>query len=230
PSSRQTDNEQNGAAPRCSARDLGHPLIPHAARVANDFSLQGLGQVLLVTGSNMSGKSTFLRTVGINICLAQAGAPVCASHFEWTWVRVVCCIRVDDSLDEGLSFFYAEVKRLKTLLDATMDRSHAPVLFLIDEIFKGTNNRERLIGSRSFITALSQSHGFGMVTTHDLELTDLDKTVPGLRNAHFQETVAAGALQFDYQLRSGPCPTTNALRIMELEGLPVPRQMHSPKS
>jgi len=97
------------------------------------------------------------------------------------------------------------------------------VLFLIDEIFKGTNNRERLIGSRAFITGLSQGHGFGLVTTHDLELTDLDKTVPGLRNAHFQETVAAGALQFDYQLRPGPCPTTNALRIMELEGLPVPK-------
>lgn len=227
PSSLQPDDQQHGAAPRCSVRNLSHPLIPPAARVANDFSLQGLGQVLLVTGSNMSGKSTFLRTVGINICLAQAGAPVCASHFEWTWVRVVCCIRVDDSLDEGLSFFYAEVKRLKTLLDATMDRSHAPVLFLIDEIFKGTNNRERLIGSRSFITALSQGHGLGMVTTHDLELTDLDKTVPGLRNAHFQETVAAGALQFDYKIRPGPCPTTNALRIMELEGLPVPRQTDS---
>ena len=102
------------------------------------------------------------------------------------------------------------------------------MLFLIDEIFKGTNNRERLIGSRSFITALSQGNGFGLVTTHDLELTDLDKTVPGLRNAHFQETVAAGALQFDYKLRPGPCPTTNALRIMELEGLPVSETSSGP--
>ena len=171
----------------------------------------------------MSGKSTFLRTLGINLCLAQAGAPVCAGLFEWTWVRLATCIRVDDSLEAGLSFFYAEVKRLKSLLDATADRSNAPVVFLIDEIFKGTNNRERLIGSRAYISALSQGNGFGLVTTHDLELTDLDKTVPGLRNAHFQETVAAGALQFDYKLRPGPCPTTNALRIMELEGLPVPK-------
>jgi DNA mismatch repair ATPase MutS len=170
----------------------------------------------------MSGKSTFLRTVGINLCLAQAGAPVCASLFEWAWVRLATCIRVDDSLEAGLSFFYAEVKRLKSLLDATTDRAQPPVLFLIDEIFKGTNNRERLIGSRSYISALSQSNGFGLVTTHDLELTDLDKTVPGLRNAHFQETVEAGSLQFDYKLKPGPCPTTNALRIMELEGLPVP--------
>ena len=216
------DPRRNGAQARLSAKGLAHPLIPETHRVPNDLTLETLGAVLLVTGSNMSGKSTFLRTLGINLCLAQAGAPVCASQFEWTWVRLATCIRVDDSLEAGLSFFYAEVKRLKSLLDATMDRAQPPVLFLIDEIFKGTNNRERLIGSRSFITALSQGNGFGLVTTHDLELTELDKTVPGLRNTHFQETVAAGALQFDYKLRPGPCPTTNALRIMELEGLPVP--------
>lgn len=221
PSPLPPDRQGSGAAALCSARNLGHPLLHDTERVVNDISLRGLGQVLLVTGSNMSGKSTFLRTLGMNLCLAQAGAPVCASQFEWTWLRVVCCIRVDDSLDAGLSFFYAEVKRLKALLDAAMDRSQPPVLFLIDEIFKGTNNRERLIGSRSFITALAKSHGFGLVTTHDLELTDLEHRVPGLTNAHFQETVAAGALQFDYKLRPGPCPTTNALRIMELEGLPV---------
>lgn len=222
PSSLQANNQESGAAALCSARNLAHPLIPAAARVANDFSLRGLGQILLVTGSNMSGKSTFLRTIGMNLCLAQAGAPVCASQFEWTWLRIACCIRVDDSLDAGLSFFYAEVKRLKSLLDAATDRSQPPVLFLIDEIFKGTNNRERLIGSRSFITALAKSHGFGLVTTHDLELTELEHSVPSMTNAHFQETVAAGELLFDYQLRPGPCPTTNALRIMQLEGLPVP--------
>jgi len=216
-----TDPRHKGAQTRLAAKGLAHPLIAEAHRVPNDLTLETLGTVLLVTGSNMSGKSTFLRTLGINLCLAQAGAPVCATRFEWTWGRLATCIRVDDSLEAGLSFFYAEVKRLKTLLDATRDQSKPPVLFLIDEIFKGTNNRERLIGSRSFITALSQGHGFGLVTTHDLELTDLDKTVPGLTNVHFQETVAAGALQFDYKLRPGPCPTTNALRIMELEGLPV---------
>jgi hypothetical protein len=204
-------------------RGLGHPLIPPTTRVSNDIALEGLGTIHLITGSNMSGKSTFLRTIGINICLAQAGAPVCADSFAWSWSRLACCIRINDSLDAGLSYFYAEVKRLKTILHATADWSSPPVLFLIDEIFKGTNNRERLIGSRSYIKALSAGNGFGLVSTHDLELTELEREIPSLVNAHFQETVNNGALAFDYRLRPGSCPTTNALRIMELEGLPVPK-------
>jgi hypothetical protein len=213
----------NGTGAEITVDALGHPLIPAARRVTNEFRLCGTGHMQLITGSNMSGKSTFLRTLGINVCLAQAGGPVCASRFEWTWTRVACCIRVDDSLEAGLSFFYAEVKRLKSILDAARNRVAPPVLFLIDEIFKGTNNRERLIGSRAFIQSLATGNGFGLVTTHDLELTDLDQTVPHLTNSHFRETVVAGALEFDYKLRPGPCPTTNALRIMELEGLPVPQ-------
>jgi DNA-binding PadR family transcriptional regulator len=212
---------QQATVASITAERLGHPLLPGDSRVPNDVRLEGLGSIHLITGSNMSGKSTFLRTVGINMCLAQAGAPVCASGFRWTWSRLACCIRIDDSLDAGLSFFYAEVKRLKTILDLTRTRTEPPVLFLIDEIFRGTNNRERLIGSRAYIRALSDSHGFGLVSTHDLELTDLEKDIPSLTNLHFQETVSAGALQFDYQLRPGPCPTTNALRIMQLEGLPI---------
>ncbi|WP_455377278.1 MutS-related protein [Petrachloros mirabilis] len=214
---------QPGTSVGVRADTLGHPLISPRTRIANGLDLSGLGSVHLITGSNMSGKSTFLRTIGINVCLAQAGAPVCATRFEWSWSRLACCIRVNDSLDEGLSFFYAEVKRLKMILDATEERGAPPVLFLIDEIFKGTNNRERLTGSRTYITALSKGNGFGLVSTHDLELTDLEKEISSLINAHFQETVADGALEFDYKLRPGPCPTTNALRIMQLEGLPVPK-------
>ena len=206
-----------------TATGLGHPLIPSQHRVTNDISFARRGTIYLVTGSNMSGKSTFLRTIGINLCLAQAGAPVCAQTFAWTWSRLACCIRVNDSLDAGLSFFYAEVKRLKSILQATENREAPAVLFLIDEIFKGTNNRERLIGSRAYVRALATGNGYGLVTTHDLELADLDQSIPGLTNCHFQETVAAGTLQFDYTLRPGPCPTTNALRIMELEGLPTDR-------
>ena len=218
---------QQELPPTLRATRLAHPLLPPRTRITNDVQLTELGSIYLITGSNMSGKSTFLRTIGINLCLAQAGAPVCARSFEWTWSRLACCIRVDDSLDAGLSFFYAEVKRLKTILDATKDHTLPPVLFLIDEIFKGTNNRERLIGSQAYITALSKGHGFGLVSTHDLELADLEQVIPRLRNAHFQETVSDGTLTFDYQLRTGPCPTTNALRIMELEGLPISPAPHN---
>lgn len=213
--------QSENTEPLLNATALGHPLIPAGARITNNLNIAGRGSIVLITGSNMSGKSTFLRTVGVNACLAQAGAPVCASRFEWSWSRLACCIRIDDSLDAGLSFFYAEVKRLKTILTATQERTAPPVLFLIDEIFKGTNNRERLIGSRAYIAEVARGNGLGLVSTHDLELADLEKTIPGLTNAHFQETVAAGALAFDYKLRPGPCPTTNALRIMALEGLPI---------
>lgn len=221
PAPQTTSSADNGSGAEITADSLGHPLIPLGRRVTNEFALRGIGHMQLVTGSNMSGKSTFLRTLGINVCLAQAGGPVCASRFEWTWSRVACCIRVDDSLEAGLSFFYAEVKRLKSILDATRNRAAPPVFFLIDEIFKGTNNRERLIGSRAYIESIVQGNGYGLITTHDLELTDLEKSISGLTNTHFEETVAAGALEFDYKLRPGPCPTTNALRIMELEGLPI---------
>ena len=208
--------------PGLTTQGLGHPLIAHSQRIRNNLDLRGEGQMLIVTGSNMSGKSTFLRTVGINICLAQAGGPVCATSFSWSWLQLYCCIRVTDALDEGLSYFYAEVKRLKRILDAVQAITTYPVLFLIDEIYRGTNNRERLAGSEAFVQVLQQSRGIGMISTHDLELTRLADSNGHIRNAHFQESVENGVLHFDYQLRSGPCPTTNALRIMAQEGLPIP--------
>jgi hypothetical protein len=204
------------------AKGIGHPLIPHVQRVSNDFSLSGEGTVLLVTGSNMSGKSTFLRTVGVNQCLAQAGAPVCAESFQASWHRLFCCIQIQDSLEDGMSYFYAEVKRLKNLLDVLNIPHQPPLLFLVDEIFRGTNNRERLLGSESFIREITTGNGLGMVTTHDLELAQLEQELTTVTNIHFEESVEGNALRFDYRLRSGPCPTTNALRIMALEGLPVP--------
>lgn len=220
--SRETTASQS--IPGLTAKGLGHPLIPHNRRVSNDLELRGEGHMVLITGSNMSGKSTFLRTVGINLCLAQAGGPVCAGTFSWNWLRLSCCIRVTDALDEGLSYFYAEVKRLKVILNGVQDSNPIPVLFLIDEIYRGTNNRERLAGSRAYIQALQASRGLGLLSTHDLELAGLADTNGHLRNAHFQETVREGSLHFDYRLRPGPCPTTNALRIMAQEGLPVPEE------
>ena len=210
--------------PGITAQNIGHPLITRVHRVSNNLDLRGEGHMTIVTGSNMSGKSTYLRTVGINICLAQAGGPVCATTCSWSWLQLYCCIRVTDALDEGLSYFYAEVKRLKVILDAVNAITSQPVLFLIDEIYRGTNNRERLAGSEAFVQVLQKSRGLGMITTHDLELTRLAETNANIRNAHFQESVEDGTLKFDYQLRPGPCPTTNALRIMAQEGLPVPEE------
>jgi hypothetical protein len=204
--------------PLLVAASLGHPLIPPPDRVTNDVHLQGPGYVALITGSNMSGKSTYLRTVGVNVCMAFAGGVVHATHLRLAPVRLFTSITVSDSVNDGISFFYAEVKRLRALLDALSDRNAAPLLFLIDEIFRGTNNRERFTGSKSVIEALSRGNGSGLVTTHDLDLVEL----PGIRNFHFREHVEEGRMTFDYRLRPGPCPTTNALTIMRMEGLPVP--------
>ncbi len=215
--------ERVGSKPsgHLAAAGLGHPLLPAERRVTNHLRLDEQIRILLVTGSNMSGKSTYLRTAGLNLCLAQAGAPVCATSFAFSWMQLYCSIRVEDSIEAGLSHFYAEVKRLKMILEATRDRRHAPVFLLIDEIYSGTNNRERLIGSRAYVQELAKTTAAGLISTHDVELADLEQGVSTLKNVHFQETVTAGRLQFDYVLRPGPCPTTNALRIMAIEGLPV---------
>ncbi|MCA9982455.1 MAG: hypothetical protein KDD89_16545, partial [Anaerolineales bacterium] len=202
-------------------RALGHPLIPADQRVCNDFDLLAPPQVVLITGSNMAGKSSFLRTVGLNLVLAYAGGVVCAEGLETRPLRLFSAIKITDSVSDGISYFYAEVKRLKSLLDALQQPDDLPLFFFIDEIFRGTNNRERLIGSRAYIRALVAQNGAGLVSTHDLELVHLADETPHIRNQHFRETVQDGRMVFDYTLRPGPCPTTNALRIMALEGLPV---------
>ena len=169
----------------------------------------------------MSGKSTFLRTLGINLVLAYAGGPVCAQAFRTQLFRPFTCIQVADSVNDGISYFYAEVRRLKALLNALQADHPLPLFFLIDEIFRGTNNRERLQGSRAFIRTLAQSQGVGLISTHDLELVHLADEVPLIENFHFRETIEDGRMVFDYKLHDGPCPTTNALTIMKMEGLPV---------
>lgn len=201
-----------------AAAALGHPLIAHEQRVCNDFQMD-TASVTMLTGSNMSGKSSFLRTLGVNLVLANAGAVVNASSLHTSLFRIYSCIKVSDSLAEGYSYFYAEVRRLKALLDALDKTDALPLFFLIDEIFKGTNNRERLLGSEAYIHALAQAgeHGTGAISTHDLELASLS----GLSNFHFADQVRDGQLTFDYKLRPGVSPTTNALRIMRLAGLPV---------
>ena len=217
------------ARPMFEARALGHPLIPDDERVCNTFALGQPGDLALITGSNMSGKSTFLRTLGVNLCLAYAGGPVNAEMLRTVPLRLFTCIRVTDSVTDGISYFYAEVKRLKALLTALEADRQAPLFFLIDEIFRGTNNRERLIGSRAYIRTLVTFHGVGVLSTHDLELVQLADEIPSITNYHFEETITDGRMSFDYRLRAGPSPTTNALKIMAMEGLPVTEEVESPR-
>ena len=209
------------SSPVLVADSLGHPLIPDEQRKCNDFAFQSVGDITLITGSNMSGKSTFLKTLGVNLCLAFAGGPVLAKRLHTHLFRLFTCIQINDSLTDGFSFFYREVKRLKALLTELQNTHELPLLFLIDEIFKGTNNRERLIGSQSYIQALAGSNGVGIISTHDLELTSLADSISQIHNYHFREEVKNGKMVFDYKMRPGPCPSTNALKIMKLEGLPV---------
>ena len=200
---------------------LGHPLLSDDQRKTNDFSFENRGQVGIITGSNMSGKSTFLRTLGINYVLAFAGGSVCADKFQTIPVRIFTCIQIMDSVSDGISYFYAEVKRLKELLDKLTADDDSPLFYLIDEIFRGTNNRERLIGSRAYVRELVKNNGVGLIATHDLELVELAETYSTIQNYHFKEEVSDNKMTFDYLLRSGPCPTTNALKIMKIEGLPT---------
>ena len=169
----------------------------------------------------MAGKSSFLRTVGVNLALSYAGGPVMAQSLHTHLLRLYSSMRVNDSVVDGFSFFYAEVQRLQSLLAALHEADKRPLCFLIDEIFRGTNNRERLIGSRAYIRALAKGCGVGVIATHDLELVQLEHEISTLRNLHFRDDVENGRMVFDYQLRPGPCPTTNALKIMQQAGLPV---------
>jgi len=209
------------SSPLLAVKDLGHPLIHADKKVTNDFAIPHLGEVMLVTGSNMSGKSTFLRTLGINQVLALCGAPVNATEMKTNLVRLFSCIQVSDSLADGFSYFYAEVRRLKILLDWLNEDDALPVFYLIDEIFRGTNNQERRIGSQSYLRALVKARGIGVISTHDLELAKLSDAYSNIINFHFRDDVRDGRMFFDYQLRPGPSPSTNALKIMKSEGLPV---------
>lgn len=212
---------ETGGSASFKAEAIGHPLVPAQSRVTNDFAVDTLGTVAIITGSNMAGKSTFLRTLGVNLVMAFAGGTVLAHSLQTSPFRLFASIRVADSLTDGYSFFYAEVRRLETLLQALNKEEERPLFFLIDEIFRGTNNRERLIGSRSYIRALVDGRGVGLIATHDLELVRLAAENEKIQNYHFRDDVADGRMVFDYKLHQGPCPTTNALKIMRLAGLPV---------
>jgi predicted ATPase len=214
--------------PELHAQNLGHPLLVPVVCVRNDVALGPPGTFLLVTGSNMSGKSTLLRAIGLNVALAQAGAPVCADALRLPPLVLATSMRVQDSLEQGVSYFMAEIQRLKTVVDQAQqvraEGSHT-LLFLLDEILHGTNTGERQIAARQIIRHLLAQHAIGAVSTHDLTLADDPELAVSSIAVHFRETFTRGpdgpAMHFDYRLRPGIATSTNALKLMELIGLPV---------
>lgn len=200
------------------AEGLGHPLLS-SKRTYNDVYTNTDKKVLVITGSNMSGKSTLLRTTGINLELAYAGAPVCARSFRASIMELYTSMRVGDNLGANISSFYAELLRIKTIVTAA--DSGAKVFYLLDEVFKGTNSLDRHTGAKALINKLSNTNSIGLVSTHDLELCDLGYNNKEIANYHFQEHFVNGRICFDYKLRPGCSTTRNALYLMRLAGLKV---------
>ncbi|AKL96448.1 DNA mismatch repair protein MutS [Clostridium aceticum] len=198
---------------------VGHPLIAKG-QVCNDIAIQEPSRILLITGSNMSGKSTLLRTVGINLVLAYAGAPVCASSMKCSIVNLYTCMRISDNLERKISSFYGELLRIKEIVAAA--RNSGQVFFLIDEVFKGTNSHDRHLGAKFLIKQLDQDRAMGLISTHDLELADIEQESKGsVKNYHFQEYYKDNEIRFDYKLRSGVSTTRNALHLIKMAGIKI---------
>jgi len=203
-----------------SAQQMGHPLIPAGRRINNDFAVSGAGRAIIVTGSNMSGKSTFLRTCGVNAVLAFTGAPVCASAFEVSLLRLHSSMRISDSLEENISSFYAELRRLRAIISGA--ESDPKVFLLLDEILRGTNSDDRYTGSVALIKQLTGYGAVAMVATHDLRLAGLDQELPdAIENYHFDVKVNDEELFFDYRLTPGICSSFNASLLMKKMGIKV---------
>lgn len=196
--------------------DIRHPLLIEGQAVANSVGLRA--QTCVITGSNMSGKTTFLRSIGVNLVLAYAGGAVCAQRLETSMMRLFTSIRVHDDISQGISTFYAELLRIKQMVQYGKKRQ--PMLVLIDEIFKGTNSADRLVGAKAVISQLAKPWCITLVSTHDFELCDLEKdqTVRAV-NYHFSEYYVGDEIRFDYLMRSGRCQTTNAQQLMRMAGL-----------
>ena len=200
--------------------DLGHPLIPESRAVRNDVRLTPPTRLFVVSGSNMSGKSTLLRTVGINAVLAFAGAPVRARALRLTPLVLGATLRIQDSLQEGRSRFYAEITRIREIADRAA--GPVPVLFLLDEIFHGTNSHDRLVGASGVLRSLVDRGAIGLITTHDLALTAVvAELAPRAQNVHFEDHFEGGEIHFDYRLKPGPVTRSNAIALMRAVGLDV---------
>lgn len=196
--------------------NIGHPMLGERA-VVNSFTLNHDSKVALITGSNMSGKSTFLRTIGLNLLLSYIGAPTCSNGFTCGVFSIYTCMRTKDNLEESISSFYAEILRIKILIEAA--KNGEKVFFLLDEIFKGTNSKDRHEGAQVLINQLVNNNAMGLVSTHDLELCDLEKTKKWIKNYNFQEYYEKNNIKFDYKLREGRSKTQNAVHLMKLAGI-----------
>jgi DNA mismatch repair ATPase MutS len=202
------------------AKTLGHPLIQPAQRVSSDFFLKGVAKVALVTGSNMAGKSTFLRSLGVNVVLAQLGAPVCATEFILSPNKLMSSMRIADNLAENTSTFYAELKKLKTIIEAV--NRYEPVFILLDEILRGTNSLDKHTGSEALIRQLIKQKAVAVLATHDVELAKLENEFPeALENYHFDVQVEGEELYFDYKLKHGVCTSLNASILMKKIGIEI---------
>ena len=211
---------EDGGPARFEGMRLGHPLVPAAQMVRNDVSLTPETRLLIVSGSNMSGKSTLLRTIGVNVVLAMAGAPVRARALTLTPLAVGATLHVHDSLQAGRSRFFAEISRIRRIADLA-DRTPAP-LFLLDELFQGTNSHDRKIGAEALLLNLIGRGAIGLTTTHDLALTAIAEQSGGRAvNVHFEDELRDGELIFDYRMKPGPVTHSNALALMKAVGLPV---------
>lgn len=201
---------------RIKADSLGHPLLGDK-KVCNTIKIEKPKSILLITGSNMSGKSTFLRTLGINLVLSYIGAPVCGKKFECSLMEIYTCMRISDDLENRISSFYAEILRIKMIVERV--KENKKVFFLLDELFKGTNSIDRHTGAKILIKQLGDQGAAGIVSTHDLELCDLEYEYPKIKNYHFQEYYLNNELKFDYKIREGVSTTRNALYLIKLAGI-----------
>jgi len=210
---------ESGLALSFAADSLGHPLIAGSVCVRNDVRLGGDQQLVMISGSNMSGKSTLLRAIGVNTVLAMAGATVRSPRMRLSAVAVGASINISDSLQKGVSHFYAEISRIRAVVDLA---AHGPLLFLFDEILQGTNSHDRRVGAEGVVSTLLKRNAIGLITTHDLSLTEMIKIFPHqVTNLHFQEKLEAGKLSFDYLLRPGVVTTSNGVELMRSIGLEV---------
>ncbi|MEI2750446.1 MAG: MutS family DNA mismatch repair protein [Ferruginibacter sp.] len=200
------------------AKSLGHPLINEKKRVNNDISIKDKGELMLITGSNMAGKSTFLRSTGVNLVLAMAGAPVCATYFSFTPVQLISSMRIADNLEESTSTFYAELKKLKSIIDRV--NAGEKLFIVLDEILRGTNSHDRHTGSDALIRQLIRHQAAGMIATHDLALADIQQSFQqNILNHHFDVQVSGEELYFDYKLKPGVCQSMNASILMRKIGI-----------